>query len=238
MDVYFKQPFTAFLDKPPSSVTGRIIQESRFVQLGANQMIRDLGLDNIDTERPDRVDEYIAQLENQYHLVMIMEHMDKSLILMRHLLGWDLQDIVSLPMNQQQRRSSKDALEHLTQGQRENLRKINSADHALYRRFYALFEMRLAEFGNSRMEAELDAYRCLNNAVYDACQVTSYRAADLPKIYKPYGDTVGFFPAIEYGMSSDLLWLCPRITSIEVSYIEQLRLKQRYIMFNNAVSPC
>jgi galactosylceramide sulfotransferase/galactose-3-O-sulfotransferase 3 len=168
---------------------------------------------------------------------MIMENMEQSLILLRHVLGWDLLDIVSLPLNQQTTRLS-DPLKDLNQHQRNILQEVNAADHLLYKKFLELFEDRVKEFGAKRMETELDAYRCLNQEVYDACNIASYKAAELPKIYRPYGNTIGYFAALDYSMSSDLFWLCPRITLSELSYIEQLRLKQRYFASKSDKKSC
>jgi hypothetical protein len=163
MQRFFNKTFAAFLDEVQSlEASGFISRQpnlsSQFT--GANQMIRDLGLEPADADKPDKVEQYIDFLAGFYDLVMITEHMEESLVLLRHLLGLDLLDIVSLPINRQRPASSDgDPLANLTGGQQSALTMLNAADHALYRRFCEVFENKLANFGPHRMKAELDAYR-------------------------------------------------------------------------------
>ena len=235
MQDYWKLGFSEFLSNPPANLSAK--NSPLMMPFGANQMIRDLGMPNSCTEDPNKRDEFLTELETKYDFVMIMEYMDESLILLRHLLGLDLLDILSLPANQL-RENAPDPIGNLSDHQIANLKLVNAADHALYERFSKLFMKRLLDFGTERMATELDAYQCLNKAVYDSCRVASYPASELPMMYRPYGDSVGFFPAVESTMSRDLLWLCPRIAFSEVPYIDQLRTKQRYVASNSDRNAC
>ncbi len=62
--------------------------------IGKNQQLWDLGLTAEDMEDEDRVDDYIRQLDDQFQLVMIMEHFDESLVMLQDLLCWSPSDLV------------------------------------------------------------------------------------------------------------------------------------------------
>ena len=82
--------------------------------LGPNQLVWDLGVDNIYDD--DEVRERIKLVEKKFHLVMILEQFEvreqllyntvrftnnfqESLILMKRLLCWDFEDITNLKLN-------------------------------------------------------------------------------------------------------------------------------------------
>lgn len=53
----------------------------------------DLGFENKLFENRNAMTQYINYIENEFDLVLINEYFDESLILLRNLLCWDLQDI-------------------------------------------------------------------------------------------------------------------------------------------------
>ena len=81
-------------------------------------------------------------------------------------------------------------------------------------------------FGHERMLAELDAYRCLKKALWDACKMKKARREGMPSIFKPFKDAIGFFPALGPDSSGELLWVCYRLAFSSGPYIEFLRFKQ------------
>ena len=56
--------------------------------LGRNQQLWDLGL--TDTLQPDLVEAKVQELDKNFHLVMIAEHFEESLVLLSHQLCWPL----------------------------------------------------------------------------------------------------------------------------------------------------
>lgn len=42
---------------------------------------------------------FVAEMEKVFSLVMISEYFDESLVLLRHLLSWDLENIVYVKLN-------------------------------------------------------------------------------------------------------------------------------------------
>ena len=66
-------------------------------KLGANLLLWDLGVDDVYDEYA--VDAKIAQVDKTFHLVMIMEHFEESIILMKELLCWNYLDVTNLKLN-------------------------------------------------------------------------------------------------------------------------------------------
>lgn len=72
------------------------ISEKRFVgKIGINQMMFDNGFQMQYFNNTDKIKNYIHKLDSIYSLVMVAERMDESLILLKHLLCWDFDDIVA-----------------------------------------------------------------------------------------------------------------------------------------------
>ena len=56
-----------------------------------------LGLDRLYDQAA--VKQKIGEVDTQFDLVMIAERFDESMVLMAHLLCWDLADVVNLKLN-------------------------------------------------------------------------------------------------------------------------------------------
>ena len=99
--------------------------------IGRNQLSWDLGIQPEDFDNETAVLAKVAQLEKQFHLVLITEMMDESLILLQDLLCWPVQSITHLSLNQRK----QDDTVHLTQHQRDILKNWLKADYIIYDHF-------------------------------------------------------------------------------------------------------
>ena len=61
-----------------------------------NELLWDLGMDVSQMEDKHKLREIIEFYEKEFDLVLIAERFDESLILMKNLLCWDLQDVIYL----------------------------------------------------------------------------------------------------------------------------------------------
>ncbi|KAF0304514.1 Galactosylceramide sulfotransferase [Amphibalanus amphitrite] len=100
-------------------------------RLGPNQMAFDLGYDPAIAAEPRLVKAMLKDVENAFDLVMITELMDESLVLLRRLMCWSTDDVVSLPKNArfESRRTQ------LSAEQRAALEEFLSLDVTLYQHF-------------------------------------------------------------------------------------------------------
>ena len=135
------------------------------------------------------------------------------MILMKDLLCWDYEDIVNFKLNA--RKQSKKV--ELSDEARSELRKYLAADTRLYNHFQQIFQQKLNEFGQSRMEQELRILRHANLNMKTKCGV---EAADNDHIEGPnklWGEGMVAYKTQESDSQ------CKNFAISEMNFIEQLR---------------
>ncbi|KAJ7313359.1 hypothetical protein JRQ81_004652 [Phrynocephalus forsythii] len=93
----------------------------------------------------------LLRLQRIFHLVLLMEHMDESLILLRDALCWSLEDVVAFRQNLR----SPQAVYTLEPSDVARLRAWNNLDWHLYTHFNRTFWARVDHFGRARMAEEV-----------------------------------------------------------------------------------
>lgn len=105
---YYNQYCPAFRRVPNASLEAFLREPEAYYRAGEhfamfahNTLAYDLGGDNERSPRDD--DAYLArlirQVEEVFSLVMIAEYFDESLVLLRRLLAWDLDDVLYAKLN-------------------------------------------------------------------------------------------------------------------------------------------
>ena len=110
-----------------------------------NIMSRDLGLDMSKFDSEKEITEFIQFLEEEFHLVIIAEYLDASLVLLADLMSWPLHYAASI----KQRVRSSEARNNIRDEDRRTLLRFNHADHRLYEHFLATFRRRVLKYGLS-----------------------------------------------------------------------------------------
>jgi len=82
------------LNDPFFQLPEKLFKQRRSRKFGQNQMMFDLGLEMNQMNDTEIVNNYIKRLDRQFDLVMIKERMSESLILLKHLLCWQTEDVV------------------------------------------------------------------------------------------------------------------------------------------------
>ncbi|XP_053121405.1 galactose-3-O-sulfotransferase 4 [Hemicordylus capensis] len=113
----------------------------------------DFGLDLPRGPSPAPVKAALLGLQRTFHLVLLTEHMDESLVLLRSALCWSLDDVVAFRHNLR----SPEAVRALQPGDAARLRAWNSLDWHLYVHFNRTFWARVEHFGRARMAQEVAA---------------------------------------------------------------------------------
>jgi len=98
------------------------------------------------------VDKLIMQMEEQFNLVMISEHMESSLVLLADMMCWPLEDMTFIKLNVQPSNLSRTYT--LNKEDREKLREMNWADMKIYKHFLRKFRLRVRQFGEDRMKEQ------------------------------------------------------------------------------------
>ncbi|XP_034648756.1 galactosylceramide sulfotransferase-like, partial [Trachemys scripta elegans] len=133
--------------------------------LARNPMAFDLGLEAGGEEGGSRWDQELERLNRTFHLVLIAEHFDESLVLARELLGLHLEELAYVRLNA--RRGAVD--EASAPGLARRIRAWNWLDVRLYQYFRAVLWRRVERYGYTRMKGELEALRLLLRETRETC---------------------------------------------------------------------
>ena len=182
-----------------------------------NPLLHDLGLGFKFYQNLTAVKEYIQFLDREFDLVMIMDYFDESLVLMKRLLCWEMEEILYLKLNDRQD-GEKNA--KLTDDVRENIRRWNKADVILFEYFNKSFWKKIENEGESFRE-ELTIFRQKIRQIKLACVTNETRLQFLyaGKYVKGY--------ALKSDLPEGLQTLCEKLTKSENAYLSYLRRKKK-----------
>lgn len=135
-----------------------------------NVLAFDFGFDNnVDEDAADfgdRVRAAIAAIQRDFHLILISEYFDESMILLKHALCWSLEDVLSFKLNSR----SKQTRRELSSETAEKVRRWNALDWSIYLHFNATFWHRVkSQIGNERMKREVLRLRELQAKLANTC---------------------------------------------------------------------
>uniref|UniRef100_UPI0037E6F9C2 galactose-3-O-sulfotransferase 3 n=1 Tax=Semicossyphus pulcher TaxID=241346 RepID=UPI0037E6F9C2 len=176
---------------------------------------------------------FLAEVERLYSLVMIAEYFDESLVLLRHLLSWDLDDILYVKLNMRTTSSKRS----LTPGLSAKIRAWNSIDARLYDHFNASLWRQLTALGPACVAREVRLLRQAQERLMRSCfgrmplqrSATQIKNKDL-RPWKPSGnvDIVGYdLPGnLSRGFSGQAQELCVKLIMPEVQYTKVLLRSQ------------
>ena len=131
--------------------------------------------------------DYVTYLNRTFDLVMVSERFDESMVLLKRLLGWSLQDILYAKNNVFQKTGAGKQLPqvaqvhqyyNLTARERQLHRDFNLADYALYEHFSKLFQQRV-EAEEKNFAEEVATFRFLLQQVAQFCSSTKDRAVSV-----------------------------------------------------------
>ena len=131
---------------------------------GKNMMLFDFGLPVGSLNSESAVATKIAEIEANFNLIMVMEHFDESLLLLKQLLCWEWEDMTYLKLNswQNSRRSP------LSPEGRAILKNWLRGDYLLYNHFKKRFEESMRNY-KGNMAADLETLHSLNRNIKAYC---------------------------------------------------------------------
>uniref|UniRef100_H2LVC2 Galactose-3-O-sulfotransferase 3 n=1 Tax=Oryzias latipes TaxID=8090 RepID=H2LVC2_ORYLA len=173
---------------------------------------------------------FAAELDQVFSLVMISEYFDESLVLLRHLLSWNLEDILYVKLNMRTEDSKKSVAPDLL----AKIRAWNSIDSYLYEYFNATLWRKLSEFGLVHVEREVQLLRDAQERLMKTCfgreeplfrSTGEIKRKDL-RPWKPNEkvDIVGY--DLPSNISREAQKLCLKYIMPEISYTEALLRSQ------------
>ena len=195
-----------------------------------NGMLFDLGLSapplssnrrlvhaaNIESARSQRsVDFAIRSIERDFDLVLLTEHFDESLVLLKKVLCWTFNDLVYFKQNVRTRRkpvSAKNA---------ERIRHWNSGDLKLYKHFNETLWRKIREYGPVQFERDLTEFREKNRQITEQCSFTREKKS----LYSSSTDVNKYKVRGDISLDPSCKWLCENMLLPEAEYILKFRDK-------------
>lgn len=212
-------PLEAFFENPKDVLMNYILTQdlrinSDRLKLIRNGMFFDLGLESKDFNNMDEIRRKVQRLDREFHFVMLMEYFDESLIMLKNLLCWDMDDIVYFHHNQ--RRTTQKRNTNLV----KDIQQWSHADTVLYDYFKDKFLHKLRQ-QNEDFFHDITDLRTRNAVLRDICLNST------PGNDEGYQDVdiKGF--KIWQNLTEPLKTMCDKMTWNEVRYLGYLRYKQR-----------
>ncbi|KAM8973278.1 galactose-3-O-sulfotransferase 4 [Pelodytes ibericus] len=164
-------------------------------------------------------------VEGIFHLVLMAEHFDESMVLLKEELCWDLDDVVSFKLN------IREAHKLLERTEKEKLRSWNALDWYLYTYFNRTFWEKVESFGRVRMDKEVTILRERRKQLADLCLDSSrlVRAEDIKdEALKPlqFGQDKILGWAIKKDLSPNIRAQCVQMITPELQYKDLLDKRQ------------
>ncbi|XP_037619325.1 galactosylceramide sulfotransferase-like [Sebastes umbrosus] len=130
-----------------------------------NLLFFDFGQDNaLEPDNP-RVEGSIRVIAERFHLVMLTEHFEESLILLKDALCWELDDLLFFKLNCRK----ESTVSKLTPELRAKALQWNGADWKLYRHFNLTFWEKVEAYGSKRMAEVVVELRRRNAELAQIC---------------------------------------------------------------------
>ncbi|XP_053511145.1 galactose-3-O-sulfotransferase 2 [Artibeus jamaicensis] len=189
-----------------------------------NSMWFDLGFDPDAAATESYVRARLADVERRFQLVLIAEHFDESLVLLRHRLRWQLDDVVSFRLNSRSQRS----VVSLSPENQERAKRWCALDWRLYQHFNRTFWASVhAELGLRRLRAEVGRLHARRRELSGLClqeDALKNRAQITDRKLLPYqsgeADVLGY--NLRQGLDNETLRRCRQMVMPELQYTAHL----------------
>lgn len=197
-----------------------------------NALAFDFGFDNnVDEDNEDfgeRARMAIATIQREFHLVLISEYFDESMILLRHALCWSLEDVVSFKLNSR----SKKTRHPLSTNTTEKIKRWNALDWRIYLHFNTTFWHKVeSQIGKEQMKREVFKLRELRAKLAHTC-LKEGKAVDPSHIkdvgLKPFQSGAAVIQGYNLNSHIDELTKtkCQRFITPELQYTNRLYTHQ------------
>ncbi|KAJ7990552.1 hypothetical protein DPEC_G00301530 [Dallia pectoralis] len=170
----------------------------------------------------------ISTVEQDFHLILLTEYFDESMILLRHALCWSLDDVVSFKLNSR-REGTRQALSRQTA---DKIRAWNALDWRLYLHFNATFWRRVdVMVGREKMRDEVNQLQDRRAELAQMC-LQGGGAVDPSKVkdvgLKPVQSGAAVIEGynLNPGLDGPSKTLCRRLVTPEWQYTDILYAKQ------------
>ncbi|KAF4074235.1 hypothetical protein AMELA_G00237350 [Ameiurus melas] len=189
-----------------------------------NLLFFDFGQDNNLPLADPRVEEGIRAISRRFHLVMLVEHFEESLILLKDALCWDMDDLLFFKLNV--RKGS--TVSKMTPELRAKALQWNAIDWKLYQHFNNTFWKKVELYGRERMENDVAELRRRNSQMAAIC-IEGGHAVDAGSIHEtsmqpwqPIGEKSIMGYNLKKNVDKAHQKLCRKMLTPELQYLTDL----------------
>ncbi|XP_047435111.1 galactosylceramide sulfotransferase-like [Mugil cephalus] len=187
-----------------------------------NLLFFDFGWDStLDPDDP-HVEESIRLIAEQFHLVMLMEYFEESLILFKDTLCWD--DLLFFKLNFRK----ESTVSSLTPELRRKALEWNAIDWKLYMHFNFTFWKKVESYGRKRMEMDVAELRRRNAHMVDIC-IKGGHAVEAERIddaalqpWQPSKEKSIMGYNLKDNINKSYYQICQRMITPEIQYLSDL----------------
>lgn len=201
-------------------------------QHARNNLAFDFGFNNNISPNATDLEEQawatVAAIKRDFHLILILEYFDESMVLLKHMMCWSLDDVVSFKLNSRSEHSRRTPLPDVA----HKILVWNALDWRLYVHFNATFWLRVDTLlGREKMSREVERLRQRRLVLQDLClqdgaPVHPHHIRD--KKLKPFQYGIAVIQG--YNLKPDLdeqtKMMCQRLITPELQYSQYLYAKQ------------
>ena len=185
-------------------------------RLVRNPMSFDLGLAYQFYQNVTAINAYIAFLDKEFDLVMITDYFDESVVLLKRLLCWELDDILYFKSNERQ---DKERAGGLSDQVKDNIKRWNAADELLFQYFNRTFWHKIEMEGKGFYD-DLAAFRRNTEQISRLCLTNGTH------LQQQYRNKYVKAVSLKQNLMAESKEQCERMTTSENSYLAYLRGKR------------
>ncbi|XP_076369538.1 galactose-3-O-sulfotransferase 2-like [Tachypleus tridentatus] len=185
--------------------------------MGRNQMLFDFGVNPFLFENKTEIQKAIVKIERKFDLIMIAEYFDQSIVLLKDLMCWDIDDVVSLKVNAREDRFKNS----LTPETADLLRRWNMGDQMLYNTFVEKFKSKIAAYGLEEMEKDVQQLREKSKYWHNACIAEEVETKRLTRYHIWSNKVLGF--VLKQGIQNQT---CEDLARPEREFTKYMRQQQ------------
>ncbi|NXO30995.1 G3ST2 sulfotransferase, partial [Cisticola juncidis] len=193
-----------------------------------NLITFDFGFNPDGDASPERVQLMLKAIEASFDFVLISEYFDESMVLLKEMLCWDLDSVVSFPLNSRDSRTRST----LPASAVERLKAWNRLDWEIYTHFNRTFWARIhRDIGGERLRREVAVLRARQAELARTCLQGSgsvgpkdIQDSSLRPLQHGGARILGY--NLKQGLAGELERTCRRLVTPELQYSSLLYKKQ------------
>lgn len=186
-----------------------------------NGMLYDFGVPQTQFDDLTFVNRAISMINEQFDLVMIAEYFEESLILMKELLCWKMEDVTVFRQNAR----NVDSVQSVNGDMHTKIQSWNSGDMLLYNYFNKTLWEKIERYGHERMERDKAELEKKTKSLFDHCISTNTAPREKGdyKVWQPPGVNINAFVLRPEAKGNRL---CESMVKPEIQYTMELKVKQ------------